>query len=75
MLFDARRIEQKDALFEQLLLFDKITFKVYGENLLIPVLISFFGEKGFDALVEQGAINFVSLDSGDRLFAAEYTGP
>ena len=46
-------------LFENLLLFDKLSLKVMGESIAIPVLIGAFGQKGFDSLVEQGAIEFV----------------
>jgi hypothetical protein len=46
------------SLFEQLMLFDKISFKVYGENMLLGVLIRMFGMKGFEELVEQKAVGF-----------------
>jgi hypothetical protein len=40
------------------MLFDKISFKVYGENILVPYLIGQLGQKAFESLVEQGAIGF-----------------
>jgi hypothetical protein len=49
---------QKQDIFEQLLLFDSINFKVYGENAVVPLLIQFLGIKGFEELVEQGAFGF-----------------
>lgn len=51
--------EQRAMLFEQLMLFDKITFTVHGENILIPMLIRFLGMKAFEELIEQDAIAFV----------------
>ena len=57
-LLPTRWNEQEAALFEQLMLFDKISFKVYGENILIPVLIRMLGLKGFEELIEQKAIGF-----------------
>lgn len=51
--------EQRAMLFEQIMLFDKITFTVHGENILIPMLIRFLGEKALEELIEQDAIAFV----------------
>jgi hypothetical protein len=51
--------EQEARLFEQLLLFDRISFKVHGENLPLAVLFRMLGEKGFEELIEQEAIRFV----------------
>ena len=50
--------EQNASIFEQLLLFDKITFKVHGENILVPFLISQLGQDAFEALLDQEAIGF-----------------
>ncbi|MGP8439944.1 hypothetical protein ACT2FY_32255 [Paraburkholderia fungorum] len=58
-LFPQRLADQQKALFEQFLLFDTLSFKVYGENILLPMLQNFFGKRGFDALIEQDAIKFV----------------
>jgi hypothetical protein len=56
--FPERLKEQNASIFEQLLLFDKISFKVYGENILVPFLISQLGRDAFDALLDQEAIGF-----------------
>jgi hypothetical protein len=53
---------QQKMLFENLLLFNKLSLKVTGESIAIPVLIGLFGQKGFDSLIEQGAIEFVLWD-------------
>ena len=52
--------DQKKSLFEQLLLFDKISFKVDGENVPLAFMLNAFGEKAFEELIEQDAIRFVS---------------
>lgn len=49
---------ERARVFEQLMLFDKVNFKVYGENILVPVLIETFGLPAFEALIEQGAFRF-----------------
>lgn len=41
------------------LYYDCICFDVYGENILIPFMIGLFGQKGFENLIEQGAIKFL----------------
>lgn len=46
------------SLFEQLLLFNTVSFNVYGENIPLCVLLNVFGLKNFEALLEQGAIKF-----------------
>lgn len=56
-LLPALKVEQEN-IFEQLLLFDRISFKVYGENVLVPVLINTFGLPAFTDLLEQRAIGF-----------------
>jgi hypothetical protein len=56
--FPERLQEQNASIFEQLLLFDKISFKVYGENILVPFLISQLGRDAFDASLDQEAIGF-----------------
>ena len=58
-LFPQRISDIQKSMFEQLLLFDAISFRVHGENIPLAVLINFFGRKGFDALVEQEALHFV----------------
>lgn len=62
--FDTRQAEisarkQDAALFEQLLLFDSVSFKVFGENIPVIVLLKLLGTKVLEALIEQGAIRFV----------------
>lgn len=47
------------SLFENLLLFDKLAVKIEGEAIAVPLLIRLFGERGFDALIEEGALEFV----------------
>jgi len=49
---------EQTQIFEQLMLFDKINLKVFGENILVPVLINTFGLEGFEALIEQDAVSF-----------------
>jgi hypothetical protein len=56
--FLGRMQEEHGAIFEQLMLFDKVCFKVYGENLQIPVLLRLLGHKTFDELIDQGAVGF-----------------
>ena len=50
--------EQHGSIFEQLMLFDKVSFKVYGENIPIAVLLNLFGTHTFDELIDQGALGF-----------------
>jgi hypothetical protein len=55
-------VEYKKALasvIEQLLLFDKIAIKVYGENIPLVVLINELGLKQVLELIEEGTIEFV----------------
>lgn len=51
--------KQKDFLFEHLLLFDRVTFKIFGENVPLVFLLQTFGHKQFEALLEQQAFGFV----------------
>ena len=50
--------EQQANIFEQFLLFDKISFKVYGENLVAPFLLRFLGQRGLETMIDQEAIEF-----------------
>ncbi|MFM0320076.1 hypothetical protein PQR36_34725 [Paraburkholderia nemoris] len=59
MLGPQRFGDIKKSLFEHFLLFDSISFKVCGENVPLAFMLSAFGKKGLDALIEQGAIRFV----------------
>jgi hypothetical protein len=56
--YPARLEEQNASIFEQLLLFDKISFKVHGENILVPFLIGQLGQDAFEALLDQEALGF-----------------
>ncbi|WP_155742601.1 hypothetical protein [Variovorax paradoxus] len=46
-------------IFENLMLFDKSTFKVYGENVPLAILTNELSVKGLEQLIEQGALSFV----------------
>jgi hypothetical protein len=54
-----RHAAERAALFEHLLLFDTISFKIHGENIPLVLMLRFFGEHGLEALIDQGAIKFV----------------
>jgi len=73
-LLPMRWDEQEATLFEQLMLFDKISFKVYGENILVPVLIRMLGIKGFEALIEQKAIGFTLWNSNVTHLVSDVPG-
>ncbi len=45
-------------IFEDLLLFDKITFKVYGENAPLAILINELSIRGLEELIEQDSLRF-----------------
>lgn len=49
----------KAQIFEDLLLYDKITFKVYGENIPLAFLINELSMKGIERLIEKDDIQFV----------------
>jgi hypothetical protein len=51
------KIEEAN-IFEQFLLFDKIAFKVQGENRVIPFLLAVLKQKGLEELIDQDAIRF-----------------
>jgi len=56
--FPHRLKEQHGSIFEQLMLFDKVSFKVYGENIQIPFLLNLLGRDTFEDLLDQRAIGF-----------------
>jgi hypothetical protein len=59
-LFLAKKwVTLEASLFEQLLLFDHVALKVYGENVPVATLLTMLGENAFDALIEQKALRFV----------------
>ncbi|MBU9175905.1 hypothetical protein [Burkholderia gladioli] len=74
LLMPQRFVDIKKSLFEQFLLFDSISFKVYGENIPLAFLLHAFGKKGLDALIEQKAINFVHWTQNIVHFVTEVTG-
>lgn len=47
---------------EALLFSPKVTFKVYGENVVAPLLINHFGVNGFHRLIDDGAVDFILWD-------------
>jgi hypothetical protein len=57
--FDADFKKHKEALFEQILLFDSVKLNVIGPNVVAPLLYDSMGSKPFEALLEQEAISFV----------------
>lgn len=48
----------KAQIFEDLLLYDKVTFKVYGENFPLAFLINELSMKGIEKLIEKDDIQF-----------------
>ena len=73
-LIDTRWNTHEAALFEQLMLFEKISFKVYGENMLIPALIRMLGMRGFEELIEQKAIGFTLWTTDITFHVTELPG-
>lgn len=57
--FQIHHDESIGELLEQLLLFEKVSIKVYGENLPLIMLIGVFGIDAVFELLEQKAIEFV----------------
>ena len=57
--FSAEMTSLRKTLFENLLLFDKLSLKITGESIPISLLMGALGRKGLDALIEQEAIEFV----------------
>jgi hypothetical protein len=78
--FRAQLNLHKEALFEQLLLFDSVHFNITGPNLICPLIYQFMGPKTFEELLEQSAISFVvwqpvpMLSHKDGKVAATFTG-
>jgi hypothetical protein len=44
---------------EALMVAPRVTFKVYGENVVLAVLARMFGAKGVEQLMDEGAVEFV----------------
>ncbi len=57
--FRAQLDIEKQALFEQLLLFDSVQFNITGPNLIGPLIYEFMGAKALEELLDQKAISFV----------------
>ncbi|WP_203246556.1 hypothetical protein [Sporosarcina beigongshangi] len=53
-----------NSICEQLLIHDGISFKVYGENIPLTILINTFGVRATEELLEQGALKFVLWNPG-----------
>ncbi|WP_455928780.1 hypothetical protein [Pseudomonas fluorescens] len=49
----------KSSLFENLMLFDKVSHKVYGENVPLTLMLTFMEVKQVEELIEQNALEFV----------------
>jgi hypothetical protein len=78
--FSANHEKVFATVFENLLLFDKVSFKVFGENIPLVMLLNKLGERGLDQLIEQDAVNFIlwtpmivslekNIDGLDPIFA------
>ena len=78
--FRAQLKLHKEALFEQLLLFDSVQFNITGPNVICPLMYEFMGPKALEELIEQSAISFVvwqpvpMLSHKDGKVAATFTG-
>lgn len=57
--FEVKHNESIALMMEQLMLFDKVSFKVYGENIPLAMMIKQLGVKGLENLLEQGALEFL----------------
>lgn len=62
--FEFDYLNSVNSISEQLLLHDRISFKVYGENIPLANLINIYGIKGTEDLLDQGAIEFVLWNPG-----------
>lgn len=62
--FQSQYYECLSDVLEQLLLFDKVSIKVYGENIVLAVLIDALGTKQVLDLVDSGAIEFLLWTPG-----------
>ena len=66
--------QERHALLEQLLLFDTVAFKVTGENIPAGFLIDQIGLRGFEELLERGALRFVHWNQLITHFVREAPG-
>ena len=70
-----KRLKVLEAeVYEQLLLFERISFKVVGENLVVPFLLKMFGSKGLEALIDQDALNFTLWTPSVTYWVADMPG-
>jgi hypothetical protein len=67
-------VSLRKCLFETLLLFDKLSLKVTGESIPVSLLIGACGRRGFDALIEQEAIEFVLWNENVGFFVNNIPG-
>lgn len=58
-VFAPRKREIDSSIFENLMIFDKTMFKVYGENIPLAYMIGTIGQKNIEELIEQDAFGFV----------------
>ena len=82
--YRSQLVLESAKIFEQLLIFDKLNFKVVGPNVVAPLLRSLMGPMEFDGLLEHGAIEFTVWDQfntvlhtrdGDGILWGGYLGP
>lgn len=59
LLYKPRFEKLKASIFESLMLFDTTTFKVYGENVPLAVLINELSIDGLERLIDQNGLSFV----------------
>lgn len=70
-IIKARLIEEIERVAELLVFSPRVTFKVYGENVVLPLLINAFGPKNVEKLLEEGSIEFL-LERGHIGHFTEY---
>jgi hypothetical protein len=58
-LFQSRYDSLKANIFEAMMLYESVSFKVYGENVPLSILLNEMAIKGVEDLIEQGALKFV----------------
>ncbi|MBV6819958.1 hypothetical protein KWG64_18600 [Rahnella sp. PD12R] len=84
--FPKKYDEIKQSIFEDLLLFDAVNYKVHGENIALAILIHEIGLSGVEDLIEKGALNFTlwtsmigvfqdNLDGVDPLVTGRFNNP
>lgn len=56
--FEPARRKVEGEIFENLAIFDRIDFKVFGENVPLAVLVRLFGVDGLERLMDQDALGF-----------------